>query len=93
VKIYRYNGFLHAKTVVVDGTAASIGSANLGTRSFSLNFEVNAFIYDAGFAAEYERIFLEDLKHCTQLDHAWFANRSAATRFTYSVCRLFSPLI
>jgi cardiolipin synthase len=93
VKIYRYNGFLHAKTMVVDGTAASIGSANLGARSFSLNFEVNAFIYDAGFASDYERIFLEDLANCTQLDSAWFRRRSAATRFAYSVCRLFSPLM
>jgi len=39
VKIYAYNnGFLHAKTVVVDGKVASIGSANMDVRSFILNY-------------------------------------------------------
>ncbi|MDR1572428.1 MAG: cardiolipin synthase, partial [Clostridiales Family XIII bacterium] len=40
-------GFLHAKTMAVDGEVASVGSANFDIRSFRLNFETNAFIYDA----------------------------------------------
>ncbi len=46
VKVYKYDhGFIHAKTMVADGTLASVGSANMDYRSFSLNFEVNAFTY------------------------------------------------
>lgn len=45
VLIYR-NGFLHAKTVLVDHELGSVGTANLDYRSFRLNFEVNAFFYD-----------------------------------------------
>jgi cardiolipin synthase len=36
---------LHAKTLVVDGTAV-VGTANLDNRSFRLNFEVAAAIFD-----------------------------------------------
>ena len=67
VKVYSYRGFMHAKTMVFDGVAASIGSANIGNRSFQLNFEVNAFVYDKDFARQYERIFLNDLAHCDEI--------------------------
>ena len=45
-KVYLYqNGFIHAKTIVADGKVCTIGTANMDMRSYSLNFEVNAFIY------------------------------------------------
>lgn len=37
------NGFIHAKTIVVDEEISSVGTANIDMRSFKLNFEVNAF--------------------------------------------------
>ena len=52
-KVYIYNnGFIHAKTLIVDGKLSSVGTANIDIRSFKLNFEVNAFIYDEGIAQE-----------------------------------------
>src|SRR5699024_3775028 len=46
-EIYLYqNGFLHAKTIVVDGKISSIGTANIDVRCFRLNFEINAFLYN-----------------------------------------------
>jgi len=47
-------GYLHAKTLCVDGEVCSVGSANLDIRSFSINYELNAVIYEAGFARELE---------------------------------------
>ncbi|KAI3472637.1 hypothetical protein Pfo_031330 [Paulownia fortunei] len=45
--VYRYDGgFLHSKVVMIDNEVATVGSANMDIRSFSLNFEANAFIYD-----------------------------------------------
>ena len=45
-KCYVYNnGFLHAKTLSVDGMVACVGTANMDIRSFGLNFEVNAVVY------------------------------------------------
>ncbi len=63
VKCYLYNdGFLHAKTIVVDGQAASVGTANMDPRSFRLNFEINAFVYDAGVASQLEAAFVKDVR-------------------------------
>src|SRR5699024_10027127 len=40
IKIYVYdNGFIHAKTVMVDDRFAAVGSMNQDFRSYSLNFE------------------------------------------------------
>ena len=36
IPVYRYPGFLHAKTFVMDDMVASIGSTNLDIRSFDL---------------------------------------------------------
>src|SRR5699024_6158040 len=50
-EVYIYQkGFLHAKTIIVDGKIASVGTANIDVRSFRLNFEVNAFLYDKGLS-------------------------------------------
>nr|WP_300998837.1 cardiolipin synthase [Methanoculleus sp.] len=58
VRAYTYDdGFIHAKTIVVDRKAGSVGSANRDVRSFRLNFEVNAFFYDAAVGADLARAF------------------------------------
>ncbi len=93
VRVYAYQGFLHAKTMVFDGEAAAIGSANIGTRSFALNFESNAFLYGRAFAAEYERIFLQDQENCLRLTPEWFLGRGMLSRGAYGMCRLLAPLI
>ncbi len=52
-RIYSYqNGFMHAKTIVVDNMITSVGSANWDIRSFKLNFEANAFMYDPKVAEQ-----------------------------------------
>ena len=63
VKIYEYGpALLHAKTLVVDGRWASIGSVNLDNRSFALNSELNLVFLDRGIAARLINVFREDLK-------------------------------
>jgi cardiolipin synthase A/B len=63
VEIYEYQPTMyHVKSMVVDGLWSSVGSTNFDTRSFSTNDEANLNVLDAGFAAEQERIFEDDLK-------------------------------
>src|SRR5690606_35480928 len=63
VNCYLYEkGFLHAKTIVVDGKVASVGTANVDLRSFQLNFEVNAVLYDTATATKLQVVFLRDLE-------------------------------
>lgn len=93
-KIYIYqHGFLHAKTIVVDGKIASVGSANIDMRSFRLNFEVNAFLYHAGIARRLAEIFQEDMLQSTPLTWEDYQQRSYTIRFKESVSRLLSPIL
>lgn len=87
------NGFLHSKGIVLDGEVFCYGTANMDIRSFALNFEVNAVVYSAEKAREMERLFQEDLKHCTQVTRDRYAARSLKIRFKEQVCRLMSPLL
>lgn len=93
-KCYLYNkGFLHAKTLVVDGKVASVGSANIDNRSFKINFEVNAMIYDTETAQRLHQIFIQDLEHSSNLTLAEYKERPLFSRFKESCARLLSPLL
>jgi cardiolipin synthase len=93
VKAYTYdNGFIHAKTIVVDGIAASVGSANFDIRSFRLNFEANTFFYDPEYGGQMKKAFLDDLPKCTEITSETYKNRSRWIKAKESVSRLFSPL-
>ncbi|MGL4453508.1 MAG: cardiolipin synthase [Sarcina sp.] len=92
--IYAYEkGFIHAKTMVVDGNICSIGTANMDIRSFSLNFETNAVIYSIKKSSELERKFDEDLKDCRKISKEEFKARSKRTKFLESIFRLFSNIM
>lgn len=94
VRAYTYdNGFIHAKTIVVDGIAASVGSANWDVRSFRLNFEANAFLYDEQYAGELKAAFERDLLFCTEITRESYRDRPRRVRINEEqVSRLFSPL-
>ncbi len=94
VRAYTYdNGFIHAKTIVVDEAAASVGSANWDVRSFRLNFETNAIMYDHQIAKELKEKYLLDLHVCTGLTPDRFAALPLKIKIKKSVSRLFSPLL
>jgi cardiolipin synthase len=94
VRVFLYDkGYLHAKTISIDSEICSIGSANIDIRSFSINYELNAVLYDARLAKELEAAFARDLAHCTEFDPKEYAKRSPALRFRDSAARLLSPLL
>lgn len=93
-KCYTYdNGFFHAKGMVVDGKVFCYGTANMDIRSFALNFEVNAVVYDAGKAEEMERCFRQDLAYSTRITKDDYVKRSLKIRIKEQICRLLSPLL
>ncbi len=51
-------GFLHAKTVAIDGKYAVISSCNLDMRSLNLQYECGALVADEAISNEVERDFL-----------------------------------
>ncbi|HLQ70602.1 MAG TPA: cardiolipin synthase [Bacillota bacterium] len=93
-EVYIYqNGFLHAKTIVVDGKIASVGTANIDVRSFRLNFEVNAFLYNIDIVHELEIAFQNDMKYSSQMTKKLYNKRSLGVRFKESISRLLSPVL
>jgi len=94
VRCYKYEkGFIHSKVMVIDECIASIGTANLDVRSFRLNFEINAIIYDLKLAAETAKQFHKDVQDCSEITLAWYNARPRSVRVREAFSRLVSPIL
>ena len=94
VEIYTYQkGFVHAKTMVCDSFVSTVGTTNLDERSFNLNFEINAFVYDKTFANELRATFYRDIEDAVKLNLEDWNNIPYHIRFFERVMRLFSGLM
>lgn len=94
VRCYQYEkGFIHAKTLCIDGLVASVGTANMDVRSFDLNFEVNAFMFNAALTQSLEADFLRDLESCVEITKDWYYRRKWWFKVKEAVARLISPML
>lgn len=94
VEIYLYQkGLLHAKTMVTDKKIAIVGTANMDFRSFDLNFEVNAIVYDKEIAKELSDAFNRDLKDAIKIDLEQWAARPFYKQLVEKSARLLAPLL
>ncbi|MCK5252310.1 MAG: cardiolipin synthase, partial [Thermoplasmata archaeon] len=95
VRVFLYeDGFIHAKTLVVDGLVGSAGSANFDIRSFKLNFETQAYVYDRDFAVEMERQYEKEIEEkCSELTLERYAERSNTIKMKETFALLFSDLL
>ena len=81
IEIHEYTAaLLHAKTMVIDGIWATVGSTNLDHRSFKLNDELNVVTYDVDVARQLERVFADDLKYARRIDLESWRNRGLRGR-------------
>ena len=93
-KVYIYeNGFIHAKQIVVDDEVSTVGTANIDVRSFKLNFEINAFIYDREKSHELAELFESDMQLSTELTYEMYLNRTRGIMLKESISRLLSPIL
>lgn len=93
VHFYDSTSFIHAKSVIVDGKIATLGTANMDIRSFELNYEINAMIYDEEIAEELENMFFEDLKRSRRITEEYFENLPPKVKAFEAFCRMFSALL
>lgn len=94
VKVYLYQkGFLHAKTISIDGKLSYVGTMNLDTRSFDINYEIMAVIADEDVCAKLERQFEVDKQYCEMVTLKDWMSRSRWKRGIDSLCRLLAPLL
>lgn len=91
---YTYeNGFLHAKGIIVDDMVFCYGTANMDIRSFELDFEVNAIVYDEDKAKQMVEFFRQDIEQSRLLTKNKYQSRGLFIRFKEQVSRLLSPLL
>lgn len=94
VKVFLYKkGFIHAKAIMVDDTFASVGTANMDYRSFDMNYEVNAYLYDKSITQTLIRQFQEDKQVSVRVNLATWKKRRPTQKLKESVCRLLAPLL
>lgn len=94
VLVYKFNpGFIHAKICVIDDQVASVGSANFDRRSFELNFETNAVIYDAEIAKTIGAKFLKDVaENSEQMTLEEYNARGTLVKLKEAISRLYTPI-
>ena len=93
-RVYLYQGgYFHPKTLNIDNAVVAVGTANMDIRSFGLNYETVAVLYDEGKARELETQFLEDMRHCEEWTLAAYRSAPLTRRLVDSVYRLASPLL
>lgn len=94
VRIFKYmKGTLHAKILLIDNHLASVGSANMDNRSFYLDFEICAFVYDQSLADRLKIDFEQDLTESSELIFEAIQSRPVLERLKESSARLFSPVL
>jgi cardiolipin synthase len=86
-------GLLHAKTMVVDESAAIVGSANLDRRSFELNFENNILFEDAALARAISARQRDWLAQCIAITPAMAAQTPLTKRIWRNLLAMMSPLL
>lgn len=72
---------------------STIGTANMDIRSFDLNYEINAIIYDEETTIKLEEMFFEDLNHSKNVTEQDFNETSNFMKFIEAITRLFSSLL
>jgi len=94
IRIYRYQpGFMHQKVILIDDDTACVSSMNLDNRSFRLNFEIGALNVDHAFAADVERMLVEDFGNAVEITREEYRRSPYLRRLAMHVARLFDPVL
>ncbi len=93
MKVYKYRGYIHAKTMVIDDELCCIGSVNMDMRSLMVDDEVCGVFYENSLVREYNRIYDADLKCCDPYILEQFLCRSRKQKLLEGIFLPFAPLM
>lgn len=93
MKVYKYRGYIHAKTMVIDDELCCIGSVNMDMRSLMVDDEVCGVFYENSLVREYNRIYDADLKCCDPYTLEQFLCRSRKQKLLEDIFLPFAPLM
>lgn len=92
INLFR-GGFLHSKTITVDGDFSLFGSVNLDMRSFWLNFEATLVIYNQEISQQLRALQLRYMATSDILDIDHFVKRNLFEKFKENAVLLIGPLL
>ena len=94
IRIYEWRPTtLHAKTYVVAGEWATVGSMNFDNRSLTLNDEATLLILDPALGRQIEKIFFDDLRDAEEVTASRFRRRSRIQRVWERAAHVLTPLL
>jgi cardiolipin synthase len=94
VRIFEFDhGMLHSKTVSIDDQWSLIGSANMDVRSFLLNFEVTASVFDERISKALAADFGAHLEQSRQIPLSIDSPGPFFPSLLEGAARLFTPLL
>ena len=92
-RVYKYHGYIHAKTMTIDDEMCCIGSVNMDIRSLSVDDEVCGIFYSNDFVEEYTNIFNNDITNCDEYHYNEFLSRGNKEKILEGIFLPFSPLM
>ncbi|HZN58710.1 MAG TPA: cardiolipin synthase [Planctomycetota bacterium] len=92
VRIHEFDlGMLHSKVAIIDDHWSLVGSANMDIRSFLLNFEVTASVFDANISKALQRDFWADVARSRPIVYS--QRQPLLSSIIEGAARLCSPLL
>jgi cardiolipin synthase len=93
-RIFSYQrGFMHQKVMLVDDSLSVVGTANFDNRSFRLNFELSAAIFDRAFALELEAMLRRDIANSAEIVDCDLEAQSLWRRLKARASDLLAPVL
>ena len=94
VEVYEYTpGFVHAKTFVVDGEMATVGTINLDYRSLYLHMENGCFMYKCECIKDIEKDMIETFAQSERITYEMIKSSPVSKRVWRFFLRLFSSAL
>ena len=92
-KVYKYHGYVHAKTMVIDDELCCIGSVNMDMRSLEVEDEICGIFYNNKLVKKYSSIYDEDIQMADIYSYEQFNKRGNKEKILESFFMLFAPLM
>ena len=92
-KVYKYRGYIHAKTMIIDDELCCVGSVNMDIRSLMVDDEVCGVFYENQLVQRYNKIYDYDILECDSYTWDVFRGRDRKERILESIFLPFAPLM
>lgn len=91
--VYKYHGYIHAKTMTIDDEMCCVGSVNMDMRSLMIDDEICGVFYSNELTKKYLAQYEEDIRNCTEYTLEEFEHRPGKEKIAESVFLPFTPLM